>query len=203
MCVCVCLCVCVCVCVRVRMCVYVCVGERTRRPSSFVISECLFADDAALINFSRADIGVEARFFEGITAEFGLTLSILKTKLLVSGVHLTTGDLTSLELGGGSVEVVKEFKYLGSHIEAHGGMTGEVTRRIAQASRVFGKLHSSVFTACDLSLETTRLVYQSVVLDVLLYGVETWAPTQVLVRKLETFHRLCVRCIMGIERAVQ
>ena len=41
----------------------------------------------------------------------------------------------------------------GSLIEAHGRMTGEVTRRIAQASRVFGELRSSVFTACDLSLE--------------------------------------------------
>ena len=36
-----------------------------------------------------------------------------------------------------------------------------------------------------------------------MYSVETWAPTQVLVRKLETFHRHCVRCIMDIGRAVQ
>ena len=179
------------------------VGERTRRPSSFVISECLFADDAALICSSRADMDVAARIFEGVTAEFGLTLSILETKLLVAGVHLTTGDLASLELGGGSVEVVKEFKYLGSLIEAHGRMTGEVTHQIAQASKVLSELRSSVFTACDLSLETKRLGYQSAVLDVLLYGVETWVPTQVLVRKLETFHRHCVRCIMGIGRSMQ
>ena len=127
------------------------VGERTRRPSSFVISECLFADDAALICSSRADMDVAARIFEEVTAEFGQTFSILKTKLLVAGVHLTTGDLASLELGGGSVEVVKEFKYLGSLIEAHGRMTGEVIRRIAQASKAFVELHSSVFMACDLS----------------------------------------------------
>ena len=68
------------------------VGECTRRPSSFVISECLFADDAALICSSRADMDVAARIFEDVMAEFGLTLSILKTKLLVAGVHLTTGD---------------------------------------------------------------------------------------------------------------
>ena len=52
------------------------------------------------------------------------------------------------------MEVVKEFKYLGSLIEAQGRMTGEVTYGIAQASRIFGELRSSVFTACDLSLET-------------------------------------------------
>ena len=70
---------------------------------------------------------VAAWIFEEITAEFGLTLIVLKTKLLVAGVHLMTGDLASLKLGGGSVEVVKEIKYLGSLIEAHGRMTGEVT----------------------------------------------------------------------------
>ena len=60
-----------------------------------------------------------------------------------------------------------------------------------------------MFLAHDLSLETKRLVYQSLVLGVLLYGAETWAPKQVTVKKLETFHRRCVRCIMGIGRTVQ
>ena len=77
-------------------------------------------------------------------------------------------DLASLELGGGSVEVVKEFKYLGSFIEAHGRMTEEGSRWVAQASRVFGELSRSVFMTCDLSLETKQLLYQSV--------VATWCP---------------------------
>ena len=54
-----------------------------------------------------------------------------------------------------------------------------------------------------LTLETKRLVYHSVMLGVLLYGAETGAPTQVLVKKLEWFHRHCIRCIMGIGRTVQ
>ena len=58
-------------------------------------------------------------------------------------------------------------------------------------------------SACDLGLETKRLVCQSVVLGVLLYSAETWTPTQKLVRKLETFHRHCVRGIMGIGWTIQ
>ena len=46
----------------------------------------------------------------------------------------------------------------------------------------------SVFTASDLTLETKRMVYRSVVLGVLLYGAETWAPTQELVSRLDRFH---------------
>ena len=47
------------------------------------------------------------------------------------------------------------------------------------------------------------MVYRSVVLGVLLYGAEAWAPTQELVRKLDFFHRCCVRCILGVSRTVQ
>ena len=54
---------------------------------------------------------------------------------------------------------------------------------IAQASKIFGELCNS---ARDLSIETKRLVYQSVVLGILLYSAETWAPTQVLVKKRDT-----------------
>ena len=84
-------------------------------------------------------------------------------------------------MNGGNVEVVKEFQYLGSLVEAAGEMTGEVEHCIVRASRTFGSLCNVVFMDHLLNLETKRLVYRSVVLDVLLYGAETWAPTQVLV----------------------
>ena len=40
------------------------VGERTRRPNSFVLSECLFVDDAALICSCREDMVLAARIFD-------------------------------------------------------------------------------------------------------------------------------------------
>ena len=55
-----------------------------------------------------------------------------------------------------------------------------------------------MFAASDLTLETKRMVYRSVVLGVLLYGAETWAPTQELVSKLDRFHRHCVHSILGV-----
>ena len=125
-----------------------------------------------------------------------------KTKLLVAGLGLTNDDLAPLELNGGVVEVIEHFKYLGSLVEACGGMVGEVGCRIAQASRTFGSLRDSVFVASDLSLETKRMVYRSVVLGVLLYGAETRALTQELVGKLDRFHRHCVCCILGMSRTI-
>ena len=86
------------------------------------------------------------------------------------------------------MEVVDRFKYLGSLVEACSGVVDEVGCRIAQSSRVFGSLRDSVFTASDLTLETKRMVYRFVVLGVLLYSAETWAPTKELVSKLNKFH---------------
>ena len=88
------------------------VGERTRRPLSFTVSECLFADDAALICSSREHMDVAAKVFEEVSAGWGLTLSVPKTKLLVAGVGLSTDDVSPLQMNGGIVEVVKEFQYL-------------------------------------------------------------------------------------------
>ena len=95
--------------------------------------------------------------------------------------------MVPLKLNGSVVEVVDQFKYLGSLVEVCGGVVGEVGCRIAQASRAFGSLRDSVFATSDLSLETKRMVYRSVVLGVLLYDAETWAPTQELVGKLDRF----------------
>ena len=88
-------------------------------------------------------------------------------------------------------------------IEACGGVVSEVNCRIAQASRAFSSLRDSVFTASDLTLETKRMVYRSVVLGVLLYDGETRAPTQELVSRLDRFHQRCVRSILGVSRSIQ
>ena len=117
------------------------VEERTRRPLSFTMSECLFADDAAI----PSDMIVAAKIFEEAFAGWRLTLSVLKTKLLVAGVELSPVDVAPLQLNGGAVEVVREFKYLGSLVEASGRMIGEIDQCIVRATKAFGSLCSAVF----------------------------------------------------------
>ena len=59
------------------------VGERTRRPNSFVLLECLFVDDAAVVCSSRENMVLAASTFDEVATEYGLTLSV--PKLLVAG----------------------------------------------------------------------------------------------------------------------
>ena len=132
------------------------IGERTRRPSSFVLSECLFADDASLLCSYRENMVLAARIF---SIKKGLTLSAPKIKLLVAGIGRTNDDLAPLELDGSVVEVVEQFKYLGLLVEACDGVVGEVNCKIVQASRAFSSLCDSVFIASDLTMESKRMVY--------------------------------------------
>ena len=82
--------------------------------------------------------------------------------------------------------------------EAKGGVGKDVCERIAKASCAFGMLKEPVFRDRNLSITTKRLVYNSVVLGVLLYGSETWTTTRNITRKLESFHNRCLRGILGI-----
>ena len=59
-----------------------------KAPLSFKLTELLFADDGAILCYTRQDIKEAARVVDETAAEFGLTISVVKTKLLVAGCHL-------------------------------------------------------------------------------------------------------------------
>ena len=174
------------------------IGEGTRSPSSLSVTELLFADDAAAVSTTRESMKRAAQALEEVTSEWGLSVSIAKTKLLVAGVDCEESDLQPINIRGGT-----EFKYLGSIMEANGSVQREVENRISKASRVFGVLKRLVFAGKDLSLATKRLLYRAIVLGVLLYGAETWPAKRDNSRKLEVFHNRCLRSILGISTSCQ
>ena len=63
------------------------VGERTRRPSVFMVTELLFADDAAAVGTTRESVERAARVLDEVTSEWGLRMSMPKTKIMVGGAR--------------------------------------------------------------------------------------------------------------------
>ena len=143
-----------------------------------------------------------AHKLDDLLRKWGLTLSIVKTKLLVAG-DSDADDMRPLRLDGGEVESVTEFKYLGSIVEAKGGIAQEVGEKIAKVSKAFGALREPIFRDSNLSLRTKRKVYKAVVLGVLLYGSETWTTKRDAIRRLEVFHNRYLKGILGITTAQQ
>ena len=107
-------------------------------------------------------------------------------------------NANSVQVEGGSVEVVNRFKYLGSNILRDGEVTVELDCAIAKAARAFSSLRKSVFQNINLSIATTRHVYKAVVLSAVLYGAETWVLMDQHVKFLNSFHHYCMRTILGV-----
>ena len=76
-----------------------------------------------------------------------------------------------------------------------GRMDTDVERRISQASKAFGALRKAVFLDKNLTLTTKRKVFKACVLSVLLYGSECWTPLRKHIKKLNLFHRGCIKSI--------
>ena len=173
----------------------------TRNSCSTQLTELQFADDAALLSTTRKGAEDAIDKYIEVVAEFGLTVSIPKTKLMVTGRQATADDRTPILVNGGTIENVPEFTYLGSVISTSGRVKPDVDRRIAQASRAFGALCKPVFNNRDI--ETKCRIYQACVLSMLLYGSESWTPLRRDLRRLDSSHHRCIRNILGISNEQQ
>ena len=138
-----------------------------------------------------------------VAGDFGLSLSIPKTKVMAVGRLVTEEDKQPLAVGDAEIESVKVFQYLGSQVDSSGRMTVDVDKRIAQASKAYGALKKAVFRDHDLTISTKRKVYQACVLSVLLYGSECWVPLKKDLNKIDSFHNRCMRTILGVSNQQQ
>ena len=61
-------------------------------------------------------------------------------------------------------------------------------------------MRKNVFAVRAMSKSVKMRVYAASVLSVLLYGSETWNCTAADIKRLESFHNRCLRCMYGISR---
>ena len=174
-----------------------------RNADERMLTDCLFADDGALLASSRNGAEKVLSEYQMTGTKFGLTVSIPKTKHMVVGREATESDKTSITIDGGEIEAVEEFSYLESIIASSGAVDMEVDARIAKASRAFCALRRLVFLDRNLKVATKRRVYDACVLSILFYGCECWTPLKKHLRRLNTFHHRCIWTILGISNQEQ
>ena len=104
----------------------------------------------------------------------------------------------NIKLDNNSIKNSESFKYLGSLLTADERLDGEVKLRLKSASAAFAQFRRCVFSNRDIKLSTKIRVYQTLVLSRLLYGAETWTLPERLLRRLEVFHRQCLRSLLRI-----
>jgi len=102
-------------------------------------------------------------------------------------------------LGGDRyLPVVKEFRYLGTLLSRNCKDDNDIIMRINKAGNAFGALRKYIFENRTVSIQAKRVVYESLILSILLYGAESWCVSEKLFRHLRVFHRRCVRAMCNV-----
>lgn len=187
----------------------------------FDLRSGLYADDAGTAFLTRADLECGARLLKSHLLRFGLVMhcgraddegnvvATSKTEAMffpAAGTTPTDDDLAPLRVDDhyGIVTFTHRFRYLGSVLTSSLTDDEEVARRIAAAGAQFGMLTRSVFRVDfgnrPLPLRSKGRLYYSLVLQILLYGCESWLLTTALKDKLKAFHHRCVRSMCGVSR---
>ena len=159
------------------------------------IGALAYADDVDLIGESLHEIDAKAREFVTEAGRVGLKVNEGKTKI----VHAVRGEPDGprvVSCGEMNIEVVPEFKYLGSIITSNDEVSREISARIAAGKRCVGGL-KRVLSSRKVSRKTKVRVYTVIVRPVVLYASETWRFTKQMERRLEVFENGVLRQICG------
>ena len=91
---------------------------------------------------------------------------------------MASGPITSWQIEGGKVDVVRNFLFLGSKITEDGDCCHEIRRRLLLGRKAMTKL-DSVLKSRDITLQRKVHMVNTVVFPVVTYGCESWTIKKV------------------------
>jgi len=133
--------------------------------------------------------------FHQTAEDLGLHLSWQKTKVQNLGSGDPAADIT---VANNTIEAVTELWYLGSIQSSSGRCCPDLRRRIRVASSAMHSMQRC-WHQKGLSLDTKLRLYQTCVLQILLYGADIWTLLADDTRRLQSFHISCQRQILGVK----
>ena len=99
-------------------------------------------------------------------------LNIQKTKMVASSA------ITSWQIDGETMEIVRDFIFLGSKITADGDCSHEIKRLLLLERKAMTNL-DSMLKSRDITLTTKVCVVKAMVFPVVMYGCESWTIKKV------------------------
>ena len=112
-----------------------------------------------------------------------LKLNIQKTKIMASG------PITSWQIDG---ETVSDFILGGSKITADGDCSHDIKRHLLLGRKVMSNL-DSILKSRDITLSTKVHLVKAIVLQVVMYGYESWTIKKAECLKIDAFELWCWR----------
>ena len=127
---------------------------------------------------------------KGESEKTGLKLNIQKTKIMASSL------ITSCQINGEAMEIVRDFIFLGSKITADGDCSHEVKRCLLFGRKAMTNL-DSIFKSRDISLPTKFCLIKAMVFPVVMYRCESWTIKKAEPR-IDAFELWCWRRVLRV-----
>ena len=109
-----------------------------------------------------------------------LKFNIQKTKIM------TCGPITSCQIGGETMETVRDFILGGSKITADGDCSHEIKRRLLLGRKTMTNL-DSILKSRDVTLPTKVHLVKAMVFPVVMYGCESWTIKKAECQRIDGF----------------
>ena len=110
----------------------------------------------------------------------GLKLNIQKTKIMASG------PITSWQIGGETMETVRDFIFLGYRITADDDCSHEIKRCLLLGRKAVTNL-DSILKSRDITLSTKVHIVKAMVFPVVMYGCESWTIKKAEGKRIDAF----------------
>ena len=144
------------------------------------INNLRYADDTTLMAESEEELRCLLMKVKEESEKVGLKLNIQKMKIMASG------PITSWQIDGERMEMVRDFIFLGSEITADGDCSHEIKRRLLLGRKAMTNL-DSILKRRDITLSTNICLVKAMVFPVVMYGCESWTVKKAEHRIIDAF----------------
>ena len=131
------------------------------------INNLRYSDDPTLMAESKEELKSLLIKVKEESKNASLKLNIQKIKIMASS------PITSWQIDGETMEIVRDFIFLGSKITADGDCSHEIKRRLLIGRKVMTNL-DSILKSRDMTLPTKDCLVKAMVFPVVMYGCESW-----------------------------
>ena len=144
----------------------------------------IYADDTTLMAEKEKELRSLLMKVKEESEKVGLKLNIQKTKIMASG------PISSWQIDGETVEIVTDFTFGSSKIDADGDCSHEMKRCLQLGRKVMTNL-DSILKSRDITLPTKFRLVKAMVFPVVMYGCEIWTIKKVEHQRIDAFQLWC------------
>ena len=166
-----------------------CAGEK--------ITDLRYADDIDMLAESKEDLQHLTKRLEDSSKDFGMEISVEKSKVMIVGKEDTEGEKLEICVDGKKLEQFDKFTYLGATITSDGKSEKETRMRIGSATNVLANLETT-WKAKKIRMSTKVMLMKAITEATLLYASESRTITKGEDKRLNAVEMKIYRRLLGI-----